>query len=246
MRSTEQLRQLWTASCDRVPLDFRFLAPGVKIAIHNSINEAVQALSCVFQAHGYHIRPGDTGAYNCRPITGGKKTSLHAHGIALDVNWNTNPYRKELVTDMPIDMIAAIERIKTKGGHRVWGWGGRYKTYKDAMHFEVVASPSELKEGIDWGTVAMPPRVPTAASTWPMLQEGDRGPTVRTLQEKLNLLPPDGVFGPKTAEAVRKYQTERGLKPDGNVGLQTWTAILTKQPVLEPGEPSPVKLGTCS
>jgi hypothetical protein len=92
--------------------------------------------------------PADTGAYNCRQITGGTNYSLHAYGIAVDLNWSTNPYGRTLVTDMPIGMIEAIEGIRTAGGVQVWRWGGRYSNNKDAMHFEVVASPAELARGI--------------------------------------------------------------------------------------------------
>jgi hypothetical protein len=93
------------------------------------------------------------GAYNCRPITGGTKYSLHAYGIALDINWQANPYGKKLITDMPPDMRAAIKAIRTTGGHQVWRWGGDYSGNKDAMHFEVVASPGELASGIDPSTI---------------------------------------------------------------------------------------------
>ena len=49
---------------------------------------------------------------------------------------------------MAIGMIEDIEAIETVGGVQVWRWGGRYRGNKDAMHFEVVASPAELARGI--------------------------------------------------------------------------------------------------
>jgi peptidoglycan hydrolase-like protein with peptidoglycan-binding domain len=36
----------------------------------------------------------------------------------------------------------------------------------------------------------------------------------------------DGDFGPKTEAAVKKFQKAKGLKQDGIVGVNTWTAIL--------------------
>ena len=64
----------------------------------------------------------------------------------------------------------------------------------------------------------------------PVLRKGDRGDNVRELQERLNELgydcgTADGVFGTKTKDAVVRFQTDRGLDPDGIVGRKTWTAL---------------------
>lgn len=84
---------------------------------------------------------------NCRKITGGSGYSLHAYGIAVDVNSLANPYGPKLITDMPTSMIEQIEALRTVDGHRVVGWGGRYSRNKDAMHFEVIVTPAQLARG---------------------------------------------------------------------------------------------------
>ena len=147
MRSTAELRRLWAPACT---------PPFARMALHGSgvvtvdvlIVDALKALNRVLVDWDYRTRRADTGAYNCRTITGGRSYSLHAYRIAVDLNWNTNPYGRTLVTDMAIGMIEAIEGIRTAGGVQVWRWGGRYSNNKDAMHFEVVASPAELARGI--------------------------------------------------------------------------------------------------
>ncbi len=58
-----------------------------------------------------------------------------------------------------------------------------------------------------------------------VLRMGDQGPLVRKLQHLLHV-PADGVFGRHTRQAVRRFQRERGLQADGQVGQQTWRALL--------------------
>mgnify|MGYP006053707913 FL=1 len=146
MRSTAELRILWAPACTAPFARLNLYGEGV-VTVDVLIVDAVKALNAVLIDWDYRTRR-DTGAYNCRPITGGTNYSLHAYGIAVDLNWSTNPYGHHLITDMPIGMIEDIEGIRTAGGVQVWRWGGRYSNNKDAMHFEVVASPAELARGI--------------------------------------------------------------------------------------------------
>ncbi len=223
------------------------LHSGARITVNTRCVEAFKALDGIMQTFGYQPRKADTGAFNCRKITGGSGYSLHAYGIAADINWNTNPYGKKLITDMPAAMVAAGKAIKTKKGVMVFRWGGDYKNNKDAMHWEVVCSPADLKAGIDWKTVPADPPNPNRPATWPVLHKGDKGPTVEKLQNLLrnagyrNLDNP-GTFWTKTDGSVRAYQASRKLDTDGYVGLQTWTALLNAMPKVAKGEPSPVKV----
>lgn len=125
---------------------------------------AYAALDAVLRKHNYRPRANVTGAYNCRRITNGSGYSLHAYGpgsryrfwtgvtvdtaVAVDINWDRNPYGPRLVTDMPRAMIDDIYRIRTRNGQQVWAWGGYYSGSKDAMHFEIVCSKASLATGI--------------------------------------------------------------------------------------------------
>lgn len=247
MLTTAQLRTAWAPACDPSVLRTVELVQGVRVQCRGSVETAVKALGRVLEAHRYPVRAGDTGGYNCRRITNGHGHSLHAFGIALDINWNTNPFRRDnvLVTDMPKVMVRNILRIRTNGGAQVWGWGGNYRGVKDAMHYEVVCAPEELATGIDWDTVRQPPLRPDSPERWPLIQRGDRGPAVERLHDLLGVAAPGdpgyGIFGPRTEAAVHEYQARHGLEVDGRVGRQTWTALLTAQPAVGPDEPGPVK-----
>lgn len=148
MRTTEQLRRAWTPACRLNPsVRFAFWT-GVAVLVDGRIVPALAALDDILLEYRYGPLAGQTWGYNCRKITGGVGYSLHAYGIAVDVNSLANPYGPRLVTDMPPAMIEAIEGIRTAKGLPVWRWGGRYSGNKDAMHFEIVASPAELAAGL--------------------------------------------------------------------------------------------------
>lgn len=139
---------------------------------------AWEALARVLDAHDYAIRGAETDSYNCRSIKGGTVKSLHAYGIALDINWTTNPYRDhpgerptlfspadtqearaedvrlgKADTDMSQAMIDAVLAIRTKSGQPVFEWGGSWTSLKEAMHFQIDLTPTELAAGIDDATV---------------------------------------------------------------------------------------------
>lgn len=58
---------------------------------------------------------------------------------------------------------------------------------------------------------------------------GERGPTVKVIQDRLNALgarlAEDGRFGPATEAAVKKFQRDHRLEVDGHVGPRTWAAL---------------------
>jgi peptidoglycan hydrolase-like protein with peptidoglycan-binding domain len=56
------------------------------------------------------------------------------------------------------------------------------------------------------------------------LKSGSRGPLVVQVQQKLGI-PADGVFGPQTGRAVRRFQARKQLTVDGVVGPQTARAL---------------------
>lgn len=74
-------------------------------------------------------------------------------------------------------------------------------------------------------------------SSWPgyTLEQGSQGPKVRQIQEQLNViagaypeipkLAEDGIYGPETEAAVRKFQSIFGLPVTGEIDYKTWYKI---------------------
>lgn len=214
---------------------------------------AYQALDSVLRRYRYAPQYGVTGSYNCRRITGGRGYSLHAYGpgnrftfwtgvsvttaLAVDINWDRNPYGSRLVTDMPRAMVEDILDIHANNGEHVWGWGGNWRQYKDAMHYEIVCSMGALQSGIAGATVPTPTPVPPAAppgelnvDNLRLVRRGNDGWPVRVVQGLLNgggvPCTIDGDFGPQTDGAVRTFQRAHGLAADGIVGPNTYRKLL--------------------
>jgi hypothetical protein len=175
-----------------------------KIRVAPPTAEAWDALAGVLLHHRYHIRTVDTDSYNCREITGGTGRSLHSFGVALDVNWTTNPFidhpgnRKvrfsdkptqderagdvrfgRADTDMTPEMIRDVDAIKTTGGRQVFQWGGHFTSRKDAMHFQLDVSPAELAQGIDPATVTGRDEVGDAVIEEAVLSDEPTPPALR-------------------------------------------------------------------
>jgi peptidoglycan hydrolase-like protein with peptidoglycan-binding domain len=69
------------------------------------------------------------------------------------------------------------------------------------------------------------PEPPTTTEHVIVLSSGSEGRQVQLLQQALGSIKVDGVFGPETEEAVRKFQAGRGLTVDGVVGPLTGAAL---------------------
>lgn len=108
-----------------------------------------------FQANDWQsIEAGNTSAFNCRPVTGGKQWSNHSYGKAIDINPIENPYiarsgrishkaslkyRKRVRTGnsagqkaMMLKGDKIVKLFKQKG----WRWGGDWRSIKDYQHFD--------------------------------------------------------------------------------------------------------------
>ncbi len=72
---------------------------------------------------------------------------------------------------------------------------------------------------------AIEPAPPPGAAARPTVRRGSAGPAVQRLQECLHIDPADGIFGAGTEAAVRAFQRDHGLVPDGIIGPKTWPIL---------------------
>jgi hypothetical protein len=89
----------------------------------------------------------NTGSFGCRPAVGTDNWSMHAYGLAIDIDPFHNPYEKgELI--IPELAMSYLDRDQELPGmihdgdvvvaafaDIGWGWGGDWNTLKDYMHF---------------------------------------------------------------------------------------------------------------
>lgn len=85
-----------------------------------------------------------------------------------------------------------------------------------------------VTNGIKSGAV----KTPTATTTkedyemLPLLKKGAKGKAVKVLQLMLGNVTVDGDFGDKTLASVKAFQKAHGLEVDGEVGQNTWKALI--------------------
>lgn len=84
----------------------------------------------------------------------------------------------------------------------------------------------------------------TSPTREPTLRRGDRGDEVQGLQQRLNhhgaepKLAEDGRFGPKTERAVKSFQKAQGIPPNGVAGPKTREALGKSERPTDPQRPT--------
>jgi hypothetical protein len=168
--STQALRDAWTAYAGREDLMVPADVLGHRPQVNPRIVEAVRTLGQALSAAGYSA--DRVGGFSDRTIRGSVRRSLHAYGIAIDIDSTHNPHRRGQAgparwssaatqqdrraevaagradTSFTPEQIEAVRAIRTVDGLPVFFWGGGWRTSPDAMHFQIDVTPDELARGL--------------------------------------------------------------------------------------------------
>src|SRR3990167_3609573 len=133
-------------------------------AVAQAIAELFHALLCIpfpiaklrltSEYHGddaLSMRDNNSSVFNNRPITGGTLPSLHAYGLAIDLNPLQNPY---VNLDQP-EASPYLDRQNQRPGmcepivnlfkqHGFFIWGGHWKNPIDYQHFQTSRFVAQL------------------------------------------------------------------------------------------------------
>ena len=148
--------------------------------------------------------------------------STHAFGVALDINLGDfdNDYFLGKGNDLrnkknPYCIPDEVIEIFEKYG---WFWGGNYDICSDTMHFQY----------FELGFLQYDSEEP-----FPILQRGAKNMDKAVIQNltkrlvRLGYLDKETTsFSRKVEKAVKQFQTDHGLEPDGIVNYATWEPLI--------------------
>jgi hypothetical protein len=212
-RNAEQKGWGKHCTCRRATVALR----AARVTVDVRIAELVGLIMRANEAQGYAYRAADTGAYNCRQIAGSNRWSNHAWAIAVDENWQTNPFTSPLTTDKPRWLVDRWNRYG-------FAWGGDYRGRKDAMHFEFMGTPDQAGAALALARAELG----GGGETYEEIPIGGvsrlwtKGEQVRQDQAACHDVgfscPADGYCGPATVAVFTAFQLAAGISQDGMFG----------------------------
>ncbi len=109
------------------------MSGGKTVLVHRRAYPAFQLVTqnlAARQAEGKYYNVRMASGWVWRRIGGSYRMSTHAFGTTIDINWDTNPYRRDnaMITDLPGWFVQAFRDAG-------FCWGGDWMYLKDTMHF---------------------------------------------------------------------------------------------------------------
>lgn len=113
----------------------------MNLTVHQKLANEIQQIFAEMEAIGFPIKASQTAGYNWRSMVSSGSVSHHSYGVAIDVNWNDNPYISNSLTVGNSSYQPYINRFSvTQEVIQIWKnhgfyWGGDWNSSKDYMHF---------------------------------------------------------------------------------------------------------------
>lgn len=156
------------------------------------------------------IDNGGCWGWGVKKIEGSNSISNHSSGTAIDYNAPAHPMGvRNTYSKSDRDKINALLKGKYEGVIR---WGGNYTGRPDDMHFEIDDTPSAVKRVADKIRGEKPREIKymNFEVTFPVLKQGDNdgdysGYNIIVRIQRIVKADDDGVWGPKTSEAVAEF-----------------------------------------
>lgn len=237
----------WPASPDphSIGVDPNFAPAGVPFP--GGVKSGDVALVLGFVANRIHLTverlvKGWCWGYDYRQNRNDPSTlSCHASATSIDVNApeHGNGVRN---TFTPAQVVQ-IRRIIVEAGSVV-AWGHDWTHTVDEMHFEIHGTPLQVKAAA--ARLPTPPQAPIGVTPFPlppgyyfgplsgpaqsisgMAADGsDRHwrPSIARIQHVVAVAA-DGLYGPRSIQAVKGWQASHSLHIDGLTGPTTWRAM---------------------
>jgi hypothetical protein len=131
-------------------------------------------------------------------------------------------------------VVDFTEEAEKLGFERIPAWNGWQTSYnrQEFWHYQKMKEEGKTLTWDDAMLQLIGKRRPPTLQVYGL---NDRGPGVLAIQTRLaeeGLLPNieiDGIFGPKTFEAVKRFQRLHNLEPDGLVGPNTRKELFKKE-----------------
>jgi peptidoglycan hydrolase-like protein with peptidoglycan-binding domain len=173
-------------------------------------------------------RANHAGVGNWQGITTGNGSFI---GIEAENTGQTQGPNAETWPDVQLDAyrrgVAAI--LKKLGANAIMCCGHKEYALPVGRKPDPTFDMEEFRRqvaAIMAGTAPLPSIIPRIdGANRPTLRRGAAGELVELVQTKIGI-PANGTFDAATEAAVRRFQRDTGLVPDGIVGPRTWAALM--------------------
>jgi hypothetical protein len=172
-------------------------------------------------------RASHAGGGNWQGITTGNSSfiGIEAENTGLTTGPKADPW-PDVQMDAYRRGVAAI--LKRIGANAIMCCGHKEYRLPVGAKSDPTFNMSDFRlqvSAIMAGTAPQPSLTPAVDSNnRPTLRRGAKGNLVKLIQKEVGVND-DGTFGASTEAAVREFQRDHGLVPDGIVGPRTWAAF---------------------